>query len=389
MGEGAESVGSQKKRVIFVCAGEASGDIHGANLMKALWAKDPDLHFVGVGGPKMRALGLECWREAETLSVVGFVEVLKNIRFFKRALEDLTQRALASGAELYIPIDFPDFNLRLAERVKSQGMKVFYYISPQVWAWRRSRVKVIERLCDLLLTIFPFEEQYYDASKLKVEYIGHPLCDEIPIGELPEHPEYGKGRLVVMPGSRHSEIDHHLGVLAEFFVKAHEKWPDLEIHLPCAQTLTHEDLWAKMPSQLKEQLGASLVIHEPGQSEEVLALGHAALIASGTSVLQGVLANRPLALFYRLHGFTFWLGKKLIDLPFVGLANLVAEREVNKELLQDDMSTEALLQETERLMWDRPSRDKMLADFAEIQKKLGGPGGSERAAGIILKHLKV
>jgi lipid-A-disaccharide synthase len=375
-------------RTLFLCAGEASGDVHGANLMKALVKQDPDLRFVGVGGPKMRALGLECWREAETLSVVGLVEVLKNIRFFKRALEELTEKALASGADVFIPIDFPDFNLRLSARVKAKGMKVFYYISPQVWAWRRSRVKVIEQICDLLITLFPFEAQYYDPKKLKVRNIGHPLCDEIPIGSIPVTPKKGEGKLVIMPGSRHSELEHHMPVLAEFFMAAHRRWPELEIHLPCAQTLTHDDLWALCPPELKANMGDKLIVHEPGLSTPVLEHGHAALIASGTSILQGVLANRPMALFYRLNAITYWVGKKLIDLPFVGLANLVAEREVCHELIQDDMSVEKLLEETERLMWDEPTRETMLKDFGEIQQKLGGPGGSERAAQLVLENLE-
>lgn len=375
-------------RKIFICAGEASGDIHGANLMKALWDLDDSIEFVGVGGPKMRALGMECWREAETLSVVGLVEVLKNIRFFKKALEELSQKAVESGAEVFIPIDFPDFNLRLCERVKAKGMKVHYYISPQVWAWRRGRVKLIERLCDLLLTIFPFEEKYYDRERLEVQYIGHPLCDEVPIGSIPDHPKHGEGRLAIMPGSRRSELEHHMGVLGDYLLAAHEKWPELEFHLPCAQTLTHDDLYQWWPRDMVKKMQGRLTIHEPGQSEEVLSSCHSALIASGTSILQGVLANRPMALFYRLNAFTYWVGKKLIDLPYVGLANLVAEKEVCKELLQDDMNIDNLLKETERLMWDEPHRQKTLAEFAEIQRRLGGPGGSGRAATLILSHLK-
>jgi lipid-A-disaccharide synthase len=374
-------------RTIFLCAGEASGDLHGANLMKALKLQDPELRFVGVGGPMMRALGLECHQDAETLSVVGLVEVLKNIKFFKRTLDELTQVALKSGAKVFIPIDFPDFNLRLSERLKKKGFKVIYYVCPQVWAWRRSRVKVIEKIVDVLMTIFPFEAEYFSQKKLKVEFVGHPLCDQIPLGEKPQNPREGTGKLAILPGSRHSEIEQHLPILVPYMREAHRSWPELEFHIPCAQTLKVEDLEAMFPADFLEAIGSKLVVHSPGQSEKVLELCHAALIASGTSILQGVLSNRPLALFYRLNPVTFWIGKRLIKLPHVGLANLVAQREICSELLQDDMSVANLMSETERLMWSLDDRSRMLKDFAEVQEKLGGVGASRRAAEVILENM--
>ena len=374
-------------RTLFLCAGEASGDLHGANLMKALKLQDPSLRFVGVGGPLMRALGLECYRDAETLSVMGLVEVLKNIRFFKRALEELTQAAIKSGAEAFIAIDFPDFNLRLCERLKKHHLKIIYYICPQVWAWRRSRVQVIERLVDVLLTIFPFEASYFSQKKLQVEFVGHPLCDQIPLGKTPEFPKYGHGKLAIMPGSRHSEIEQHVPLLMEFMHEAHRSWPGLEFHIPCAQTLKMEDLEALFPAEIVKALASKLVVHSPGQSEKVLTLCDSALIASGTSILQGVLSNRPLALFYRLNPITYWIGKRLIKLPHVGLVNLIAQRGVCSEYLQDDMSVANLMAETERLMWNKEERSRMLADFAEVQTKLGGAGASRRAAEVVLSAL--
>lgn len=370
------------KRTFFLCAGEASGDLHGANLMKAMRAQDPNVHFVGVGGPKMRAEGLECLREAETLSVVGLIEVLKNFSFFKKALEDLAQEVASREVEAFIPIDFPDFNLRLCEKVKARGVKVVYYVCPQVWAWRRGRVHQIARVVDVLLTIFPFEEKYFSEKDLRVEFIGHPLCDEIEKGQRPDQPEKGKGVLCLMPGSRHSEIDHHLPLLDPFISRFIESYPDAEIHIPCAQTLKVDDLWAHLPN-LKGKKG--LVVLDPGKSEEALESCDAALIASGTSTLQGVLSNRPLALFYRLNPITYWIGTKVIDLPYVGLANLVAGRAVHREYLQKEMTAENLMKEAETLLWDGKERDRMLDDFAEIHEKLGGPGASNRAAEVILE----
>ena len=370
-----------KERTFFLCAGEASGDLHGANLMKSMRALEPKVHFVGVGGPKMRAEGLECLREAETLSVVGLVEVLKNFSFFKKALEDLSREVVSRDVEAFIPIDFPDFNLRLCEKVKPKGVKVIYYVCPQVWAWRRSRVHQIARVVDVLLTIFPFEAKYFDENKLRVEFIGHPLCDEIERGERPELPEKGRGVLCLMPGSRHSEIDHHLPLLAPFIKKFLGQFPEAEVHIPCAQTLVTDDIWKHL-GELKGIRG--LVVHDPGQSEKVLESCDAALIASGTSTLQGVLSHRPLALFYRLNPITYWIGTKIIDLPYVGLANLVAGKEVHREYIQGEMSPDKLLLEAERLLWDAGERKRMLDDFEDIHEKLGGPGASDRAASIVL-----
>lgn len=358
--------------------------MHGANLMKAMKAKDPQVSFVGVGGPHMRAEGLECLREAETLSVVGFVEVLKNIRFFKRVLAEITAQVLERDVEAFIPIDYPGLNLRICERVKAAGVKVIFYICPQVWAWRQGRVHTIARVVDLMLTIFPFEACYFKDKDLRVEYVGHPLCDEIPVGQRREDPAKGKGRLAVMPGSRHSEIGHHLPTVGEFLLLLHQRNPELEVHIPCAQTLKESDLLALLPTDILEKMEGKLVVHPPGSSQEVLDQCHAALIASGTSTLQGVLSCIPFALFYRLNGFTFWLGKKLVKLRWVGLANLVAEKAVSRELLQDAMSAEALVAESECLLWDASVREQMYADFEEVHRKLGGPGASDRAAEIVL-----
>jgi lipid-A-disaccharide synthase len=350
--------------------------------MKSMRAQDANVHFVGVGGPKMRAEGMECLREAETLSVVGLIEVLKNFSFFKKALQDLSEEVLKRQVEAFIPIDFPDFNLRLCEKVKKHGVKVVYYVCPQVWAWRRSRVHQIARVVDVLLTIFPFEAKYFKDKDLRVEFIGHPLCDEIERGNRPGDPERGRGVLGLMPGSRHSEIDNHLPLLTPFIKEFLTRYPEAEIHIPCAQTLSEADLWNHMP-ELKGLKG--LIVYAPGKSEEVLESCDAALIASGTSTLQGVLSNRPLSLFYRLNPITYWIGTKVIDLPYVGLANLVAGRKVHREYLQGEMTVENLLGEAEALMWDEGERKRMLDDFAEIHEKLGGPGASDRAAKVVLE----
>jgi lipid-A-disaccharide synthase len=369
----------------FLCAGEASGDLHGANLMKEMLKLQPNAKFVGVGGPKMRALGLDCLIPAEQLMVVGLVEVVKNFKRIKKIFDEVAQAIIDRKVDAFIPIDYPDFNLRLSKRVKSHGVKVIYYVCPQVWAWRKGRSKFIEKYVDVLLYIFPFEKNCFEPGKLQLEFIGHPLCDEIDLGEVKPLRAKGEGHLAIMPGSRYSELDHHLPAMREFFMEFHRRWPKVKMQIPCAQTLTLEDLESRIGVDVLEALKGCLEIAPPGSSEEVLGQADAALIASGTSTLQGVLSNVPLALFYRLHPLTFWVGKQLIKLPFVGLANLVAEKEVCREYLQEDMSVENLIGEAERLLWDEAARETMLRDYRDIHNSLGGPGASERAAQVVVE----
>lgn len=355
--------------------------------MAALKAARPELSFAGVGGVNMKAQGLDCWRDAETLNVMGLLEVLKHIPFFKRVLDELVERVLRSGIKVFVAIDFPDFNIRLAKRLKKHGVTIIYYVCPQVWAWRKSRIGQIEAIVDVLMPLFPFEPKYFDHSKLKVEFVGHPLMDEVAVLPPLPTPAEGEGALAVMPGSRHSEIKHHMPVLVPTILAALERYPKLSVHVPCAQTLTTEQLWSYFSETERQRCEGRLWIHEPGDSHGVLERCHAALIASGTSILQGVMSNRPLVLFYRLDGLSFWIGKKLIDLKHVGLSNLIAEKEINRELLQDDMNEASLMAEIEKLMWNGSERSRMLEDFEMVQQRLGQPGASERAAQVVLDNL--
>jgi len=376
------------KSTFFICAGEASGDVHAANLMKAMLKADPSIKFIGVGGPRMRELGMECFVNAEKLSVIGFVEVFKNIGFFLKTLNELAAKMKEYDVKAFIPVDFPDFNLRLTKKAKIMGVRTIYYICPQVWAWRKGRVKGIQKYVDLLLTIFPFEEKCFDKNKIKIEYIGHPLLDEVEIESSEKIVEKDSGKLAIMPGSRHSEIDHHMPTLVEFMLSFNQKHPGVSYHIPCAHTLREEDLYKFIPSDSVNIFREKIHIHKQGESSNVLKSCDAALIASGTSTLQGVLCNIPCAIFYKLNGFTYWLGKKIIKLPFVGLANLVAERKVCSELLQENMTKEKLIDECEALLWEPQKRKKIYSDFKEVREKLGGEGASARAADIILDFVK-
>lgn len=337
----------------------------------------------------MREQGLKCFMNSEHLSVIGFVEVFKRLPFFFKVLKEMKMKMAEYSIDAFIPIDFPDFNLALAKKAKSLQKKIIYYICPQVWAWRKSRIHKIESLVDLLLTIFPFEEQYFDSKKLSITFIGHPLVDEVKAGPDRSMPKHHEGRLAIMPGSRHSEINHHMPKLMDLIQRLHSRWPKVKFDIPCAQTLNPEDLYKYLPHHSSSLLKQALTIHPPGLSSEVLYKADAALIASGTSTLQGVLCNTPTAIFYQLHPFTFWLGKKIIHLPHVGLPNLVAEQEVCREYLQGDMNAQSLTQEVENLLWNQNYRDKIFNAYQDIRYKLGSSGASHVAAESILHFFNV
>ncbi len=345
--------------------------------------------MIGMGGPLMRAQGLECIMDAEKMAVVGIVEVLKRMPFFLKLLNQAVESMRNEKVDLFVPIDFPDFNLRLCKRIQHLNLKIAYYICPQVWAWRSGRIPLIEKNIDLLLTIFPFEARYFSPLRLRVMYVGHPLLDEVNAIATRRYPERGQGKLCILPGSRHSEIRQHLPIIAPFVKTICHTYPELQIQIPCAHTLNPESIRTGLGDLALPLLeSGQLRILPPGQSSEALKWSDAALIASGTSTLQGVLCNSPLALFYRLNPLTYAIGKRLAKVKYVGLANLIAEKLVCSEILQDNLTSSHLQAEAERLLWDTAYRSTLYDNFDTIRHKLGGKGASDRAALALANLLK-
>ncbi len=375
--------------LFFLCAGEASGDVHGANLMREIKARMPDARFIGVGGERMRSEGLDCLVRAEELAVVGLMEVLRRIPFYFACIRQLAREMRARGASVFIPIDFPDFNLRLCRAARAQGVRVVYYICPQVWAWRRGRIPQIEECVDLLLTIFPFEPRYFSKLRLTAVYVGHPLRDEVPLVEAEKPaPTAGAGVLAVLPGSRKSELQNHLPPLTAFLEDFLARNPGVRVRIPCAQTLDPVELRARIHGNLPSSLAQQIEVVAPGHSSEVLRAADAALVASGTSTLQTVLCNTPFAVFYHLHPLSWFIGRHLVKVRHVGLVNLIAEKEVCREFLQNEMTPENLARESAALLWNAPYRQAILNSFRLIQHRLGDAGASQRAAEAILRFLE-
>ncbi|MBC3255531.1 lipid-A-disaccharide synthase [Pseudomonas paralactis] len=328
---------------IALVAGEASGDILGASLMRALKAQHPAVEFIGVGGPLMQAEGLASYFPMERLSVMGLVEVLGRLRELLARRKLLIKTLIDEKPDVFIGIDAPDFTLNIELKLRQAGIKTVHYVSPSVWAWRQKRVLKIREGCDLMLTLLPFEARFYEEKGVPVRFVGHTLADAIPLqaDRAAARAELGlpDGPLVaLMPGSRGGEV----GRLGALFFDAAERLqaqkPGVRFVLPCASPQRRAQI-----ETLLEGRNLPLTLLD-GQSHLALAACDAVLIASGTATLEALLYKRPMVVAYRLAPLTFWILKRMVKSPYISLPNLLAQRLLVPELLQDDATPEALAQ---------------------------------------------
>ena len=328
---------------IALVAGEASGDILGAGLMRALKAQHPAVEFIGVGGPLMQAEGLTSYFPMERLSVMGLVEVLGRLRELLARRKLLIKTLIEEKPDVFIGIDAPDFTLNIELKLRQAGIKTVHYVSPSVWAWRQRRVLKIREGCDLMLTLLPFEARFYEEKGVPVRFVGHTLADAIPLqaDRAAARAELGlrDGPLVaLMPGSRGGEV----GRLGALFFDAAERLqaqkPGIRFVLPCASPQRRAQI-----ETLLEGRSLPLTLLD-GQSHLALAACDAVLIASGTATLEALLYKRPMVVAYRLAPLTFWILKRMVKSPYISLPNLLAQRLLVPELLQDDATPDALAQ---------------------------------------------
>ncbi|GMU59401.1 MAG: lipid-A-disaccharide synthase [Myxococcaceae bacterium] len=371
---------------VLVVAGEASGDQHAADLVAALKRKRGDLRFFGMGGPKLAAHGVELVHGAHELSVMGLVEVLPKVPRIWRVLRDLEAAAKQRGPACALLVDVPDFNLRLAKRLKRLGIPVVAYVAPMVWAWREGRTKTIARRYDRLLCILPFEEQFLRERGVNAVYVGNPVVDQVPPVAEPAHFRRALGLdertpvLAVLPGSRRSEIARILPTLVKICQQVATQRPAVKLVLPVAPGLPNELL-----AKHFEGSGLSPVLID-GRAAEVVGASEVALVASGTATLEAGLMRRPMVVVYRMNALSYQVGKALVRIPFFSLINLLAGKRVVPELLQADFNVERVVQELEPL-WDGPARDSCLKGLDEVRAVLGSNGAADRAADEVLAVL--
>jgi len=361
---------------IALVAGEASGDILGAGLMRALKARHPHVEFIGVGGPRMIAEGLDSAFPMERLSVMGLVEVLGRLPELLRRRRDLRDSLIARKPDLFVGIDAPDFNLGLELSLRRAGIRTAHYVSPSVWAWRQKRVLKIREACDLMLTLFPFEARFYEEHQVPVRFVGHTLADDIPLqadrtaARAQLQIAQDTPLVALMPGSRGGEVSR----LGQTFLDAAEQMlqqkPGVRFVLPCASAERRAQIEALLAGRA---LPLTLL---DGQSHLALAACDAVLIASGTATLEALLFKRPMVVAYRVAPLTYRILRRLVKSPYISLPNLLAQRALVPELIQDAATPQALAAALLPLL---DGGSEQTATFAAIHETLRG-GASQRAA---------
>ncbi|MDF7630980.1 lipid-A-disaccharide synthase [Erwiniaceae bacterium L1_55_4] len=377
---------SVRPLTIALVAGETSGDILGAGLIRALKARHPDARFVGVAGPLMQAEGCEVWYEMEELAVMGIVEVLGRLRRLLKIRKDLTQRFTELKPDVFVGIDAPDFNITLEGSLKRAGIRTIHYVSPSVWAWRQKRVFKIGRNTNLVLAFLPFEKAFYDRFNVPCRFIGHTMADAMPLqpDKSAARRELGIAEdaicLGLLPGSRGAEVE----MLSADFLRAaqllRQRYPALEIVVPLVNAKRREQF-----EQIKAEVAPELPMHLlDGKGRQAMIASDAAILASGTAALECMLAKCPMVVGYRMKPFTFWLAKRLVKTPYVSLPNLLAGRELVKELLQEECQPEALAAALEPLLHAGPERDGLLNTFNELHQQIRW-NADEQAADAVLE----
>ena len=329
---------------IGLVAGETSGDILGAGLIRALKAQVPDAHFVGVAGPLMQAEGCEAWYEMEELAVMGVVEVLERLPRLLKIRKDLTQRFSELSPDVFVGIDAPDFNITLEGRLKQRGIRTIHYVSPSVWAWRQKRVFKIGKATDMVLAFLPFEKAFYDRFNVPCRFIGHTMADAMPL--IPDkqaaRAELGLALqapcLALLPGSRHSEVEMLSADFLRTAVILRQQLPELEVLVPLVNSKRREQF-----ERIKAEVAPDLPVHLlDGNARVAMIASDATLLASGTAALECMLAKCPMVVGYRMKPFTFWLAERLVKTPYVSLPNLLAGEELVTELLQQECQPQKL-----------------------------------------------
>ncbi len=360
-------------------AGEASGDLHGAHVIEALRRKDPDIRVSGAGGPAMRSAGASIILDVNELSVMGITAVLLKAPQVLKSLFRLKRYLAHSRPDLLVLIDFPDFNLHLAGYAKKLGLKVLYYISPTVWAWRSKRIKKIRKCVDHMAVILPFEKSIYDRHQIPSTYVGHPLLDDATRPPAPPKAPIRPDncRIALLPGSREDEVERLLPDMLNALRLVQNKHEGIGIIVSCAPSIDRLRLKEIVDTTEVENIQ---IVSDP--VEAIFARCDLAVIASGTASLEAALYGIPTIIVYQVSGFNYWVAKKLVDVPHIGLANLIAKERIFPELIQEEATAEHIAAAVRGLISDPAAYKKMLQDIQRVQRLMGSPGASDRVATI-------
>jgi lipid-A-disaccharide synthase len=373
---------------VLLSAGEVSGDLHGAHLIEAIQRIDPQIRFFGMGGEGLKSKGMEILFEAHRLSVVGITEALSKIPTVFLALRELRHWMERERPDLLILIDFPEFNLRLAKMAHYLGVPVLYYISPQIWAWRRGRVKSIAKYVRKMIVFLPFEDSFYREEGVDVSWVGHPLLDIVKPTLIREEAFQKLGldskrrTIGLLPGSRKEEVRRHLPILLRTALLLQKEIPELQFVIPLAPAISEEEarpFIETIPIEVRMVKGFVY---------DVMNLSELLLLASGTATLEAAILEKPMVILYKVSFLSYWIGRGLIRVRHIGLVNLLAGQEIVKELIQKEATPEKMAKEALRLLKDQTFYQRVVTSLRAVRKNLGEPGAAQRAAQIVLSLLK-
>ena len=367
---------------IYFVAGEVSADNHGAALMRSLRALDPELRFFGRGGPQMQQIaGAQFKNWIGDAAVLGLWEVLRKYGYFREQFRQTLNEIHESKPDAVVLIDYPGFNLRLSRALRKQfqGQKTIYYISPQVWAWNRGRIKKMARFIDLVLCIFPFEADLYAASGLRAVFVGHPMIERLKTQKIDTHRD--QNLIGLFPGSRMREVRKIFPVMMEAARRLLQLNPTLRFQVAAAS----EELAREMNEQLADRHAIEINV---GQSAIIMQHAFVGIVASGSATLEAAYFRMPFVLIYKVAWATYVAARLVVNVDFLGMPNLLAAKEVVPEFIQHQAKPDAIVKAVRLLMKESPARNRMISDFDAIIDKLGGAGASERAARAILEELQ-
>jgi lipid-A-disaccharide synthase len=380
-----------RKIKVLISAGEASGEMYGAALLESLRAeaalRAASIECFGLGGERMREAGCQTVIDANRVAVVGLAEVISHLPKIYREFHNLLREVDARKPDVAVLIDFPDWNLRLAKQLHKRGVPVVYYVSPQLWAWRKGRIKQIQKYVRKMLVIFPFEQEFYAKHAVEALFVGHPLAEIVE--SAMREPSAGVQRIALLPGSRRKEITMNLPTMLAAAAKLQGEF---EFEIPCASTIDRGWMKAMLDKVRHAIPGAEhLRIELTRDSKATLAGARAAIVASGTATVEAAVVGVPFVMIYMVSPLTYFIGKNLVDVPHYGMVNLIAGRRVIPELIQRDFTAERVVRELEPLLKDGPQREQMLLDLREVREKLRGTNcgrASENAAKAVLEVVK-
>ena len=369
----------------YIIAGEASGDLHGSNLVASIRQKDPGAKIRAWGGEKMRRNGANVVKNYHDLAFMGFVEVVMNLKTIVKNIKYCKKDITEFNPDALILIDYPGFNLKIAKWAKKKGFKVFYYISPQIWAWKRGRVYTIKKVVDKMLCILPFEKKFYDNYDVDCQFVGHPLLDEIAKVEPVDKQRFYKANrlnpkkeiIALLPGSRKQEVSRMLTVMLDVV----KMFPSYQFVVACAPSLPV----SYYKNIIGEKANVRLVLN---RTYQLLQLSSAAVVTSGTATLETALLDVPEVVCYKANKISYLIARQVAKVKYICLVNLIMDRLVVKELIQNDMTANNIRDELQSLLNSSKRQKKLLEEYEELKYVLGNTGASDRAAETIISYVK-